>query len=122
MAVDKTGVTLRSLSLLSLLAALAIGGYLFYAQTKTVGPTSETGKRAQEQAGAQVATANFQAATPVMQAHFAEHGTYVGAVVSPNYGVALARADATSYCLQAGTGGAVQHVVGPGGATAPGPC
>jgi hypothetical protein len=115
-------VTLRSLSLVSLLVALAIGGYLFYAQAKTVGPTSETGKRAQEQASAQAAGANFHAAAPVLQAHYAENGTYAGAVVPPNYGVTLARADATSYCLQAGTGGAVQHVVGPGGSPAPGRC
>ncbi len=115
-------MTLRGLSFVSLLAALAIGGYLFYAQTKTVGPTSEAAERAEQQAGAEVATANFQAAAPVLQAHYAEHATYAGAPLTPNYGVTLVRGDATSYCLQTNTGGAVQHLVGPAGAPTPGPC
>ena len=115
-------MTLRGLSLVSILAALAIGGYLFYAQTKTVGPTSEVGQRATGDANAEVATANFQAVAPVLQAHFAEHATYAGAPVTPNYGVTLVRGDATSYCLQANTGGAVQHLVGPAGVPTPGPC
>jgi hypothetical protein len=115
-------MTLRGLSFVSLLAALAIGGYLFYAQTKTVGPTSEAAERAEQQAGAEVATANFQAAAPVLQAHYAEHATYAGAPLTPNYGVTLVRGDATSYCLQTNTGDAVQHLVGPAGAPTPGPC
>ena len=113
---------MRSLSLVSLLVALAIGGYVFTTQMRTTGPTSEAGQRATEQAAAQASAANFQAAAPVLQAHHAQNATYAGAVVPPNLGVMLARADATSYCLQAGTGGAVQHVVGPAGAPAPGPC
>jgi len=77
------------------------------AQAKTVGPTSEAGQRATEQAAAQVSAANFQAAAPVLAAHQAQNGTYAGAVLPPSFGVALVRADASSYCLQAGTGGAV---------------
>jgi len=115
-------MTLRSLGLISLLIALAIAGYLFMAQAKTVGPTSEAGQRATEQAAAQVSAANFQAAAPVLAAHQAQNGTYAGAVLPPSFGVALVRADASSYCLQAGTGGAVLHVVGPGGTPVPGPC
>ena len=52
----------------------------------------------------------------------AENGTYVGATLPPSYGVALVRADAASYCLQAGVGGSVQHFVGPGGPAGAGPC
>jgi hypothetical protein len=115
-------VTLRSLGLVSLLAALAIGGWLFFAQAREAGPTSELGERAQAQAGAHVVAANFQSAAPILQAHHAETGTYAGAVVPPNLGITLVRADGASYCLQAGTGGAVQHVVGPGGSPAPGLC
>jgi len=115
-------MTLRGLGIVSLLLALAIGGYLFMAQAKTVGPTSEAGQRATSEASAQVSAANFQAAAPVLAAHQAENGTYAGAVLPPSFGVALMRADATSYCLQAGTGGAVQHMIGPGGSPAPGTC
>jgi hypothetical protein len=115
-------MAIRSLSLVSLLVALAIGGYLLTAQMRSAGPTSEAGQRATEQASAQVAAANFQAAAPILQAHHAQAGTYAGAVVPPNLGVVLARADATSYCLQARTGATVQHVVGPGGSPLPGAC
>jgi hypothetical protein len=115
-------MTIRSLSLVSLLVALAIGGYLFTAQMRTAGPTSEAGRQATEQAAAQVAAANFQAAAPILQAHHAQNGTYAGAVVPPNLGVILGRADAASYCLQAGTGATAQHLIGPGGSPQPGAC
>jgi hypothetical protein len=119
---DKGRVTIRSLSLVSLLVALAIGGYLFTTQMQTAGPTSDAGQRATEQAAAQAAAANFQAAAPILQAHHAQNGTYAGATVPPNLGVVLVRADAASYCLEAGTGESLQHVVGPGGAPAAGTC
>jgi hypothetical protein len=115
-------VTVRSLGILSLLVALAIGGWLFLAQARSTGPTSDLGKRAENQAEAQAEAANFRLAAPVLQAHYAENGTYAGAVLPPNYGVTLLRADAVSYCLQAGTGASVQHLVGPGGSPAAGPC
>jgi hypothetical protein len=115
-------VTLKGLGLISLLITLAIGGYLYAQQAKTVGPTSEVVTQAEAQASAGVAATNFQAAAPVMQDWLTEHGTYAGAALPAGYGVAVARADAVSYCLQAGTGVAVQHQVGPTGPVQPGPC
>jgi hypothetical protein len=115
-------VTVRTLSLVSLLVALAIGAYLFTTQMRENGPTSELAQQAEADATAAVGAANFQAAAPALQAWFAEHGTYAGATLPPVFGVQLVRADATSYCLQAGTGGTAQHVVGPGGSPAAGPC
>lgn len=115
-------MTLKSLGLVSLLASLAIVGYLFLEQSREVGPTTKTAQQAQSDASAGAAAASFQAAAPVLQAHLVQAGTYAGASLPPAYGVTLVRADATSYCLQAGTGAAARHVVGPGGAPAPGPC
>ena len=115
-------MTLKSFGLVSVLASLAIVGYLFLAQSKEVGPTSQTAQQAQADATAGAAAASFQAAAPVLQAHFAQAGTYAGAVVPPNYGVTLVRADTTSYCLQAGTGESARHLAGPAGSAAPGPC
>jgi hypothetical protein len=120
--VDTRTVTVRALGIVSLLVALAIGGWIFFAQARSTGPTSDLGKRAEHQAKAQAGAANFRLAVPVLQAHYAENGTYAGAGLPPNYGVTLVRADASSYCLQAGTGTSVQHVVGPGGSAAAGPC
>ena len=110
-------MTFKTFGLVSVLASLAIVGYLFLAQSKEVGPTSQTAQQAQ--AGA--AGASFQAAVPVLQAHFAQAGTYAGATLPPSHGVTLVRADGTSYCLQAGTGETARHVVGPAGAPAPRP-
>jgi hypothetical protein len=121
-AADSREVTLRSLSIVSLLAALAVGGFLYVTQMREVGPTSETAQRAEQQASSAAATANFQSAAPALAAYFAEHGTYAGATLPPAFAVVVARADVASYCLQAGTGGDVQHVVGPGGQPALGPC
>jgi hypothetical protein len=115
-------VTLRSLGIVSLLVALAIGGWIFLAQARSTGPTSELGRRAEDQAQAHSGAASFRVAAPVLQAHYAQNGTYAGAVLPPSYGVRLVRADAASYCLEAGSGETVQHLVGPGGAPAAGPC
>lgn len=115
-------MTVRTLSLVSMLCALAIGAYLFTTQMRENGPTSETAKNAQADATAAASTANFQAAAPVLQAWFAEHATYAGATLAPAFGVQLVRADAASYCLQSGSGETAQHVVGPGGTPAAGPC
>jgi hypothetical protein len=42
--------------------------------------------------------------------------------VPPSFGVALVRADASSYCIQTGAGSALQHETGPGGSPRPGAC
>ena len=115
-------MTVRSLGIVSMLCALVIGGYLFAQSAKTEGPTSGGAKHLESQAMAAAATANFQAGATMLQAWFAEHGTYVGAQLTPAFGVALVRADATSFCLQSGTGATAQHETGPGGTPAPGPC
>lgn len=108
----------RSLGLLLLLVSLALGGYLFAQQAKTDGPTSTLGGQAETQAQAAASATSFAAALPELQAWYAEHGTYAGVTLPPSFGVAVVRADASSYCLQAQN----MHETGPGGAPAPGPC
>ena len=70
------------------------------------------------QAQASVSATNFQGADTSMQAFYAQSGTYAGATLPPGSGVVLVRADATSYCLQAGD----EHENGPGGQVQPGGC
>jgi hypothetical protein len=115
-------MTVRSLGLVSLVAALAIGGWLYTQHAKQTGPTSDLAQQARSDASSAVATANFQAAAPELQGWFSEHGTYDGATLSPGYNVVVRRADASSYCLESGSGSTVQHLNGPGGAVQPGPC
>ena len=115
-------MTVRSLGLVSLLVALAVGGWLLTAQLRETGPTSDRGKQAEAEAASASAGASFQAAVPVLQAYHADHGTYAGATLPPAYGLVVARADATSYCLQTTGAAGVQHLVGPGGSPAPGGC
>jgi len=61
-----------------------------------------------------------QAAFAVEQFH-ALNGTYTASSLG-GLGVRLARADASSYCLESGTGATLAHVAGPGGSPAPGAC
>ena len=105
-----------------LLAALAVGGYLFLRQIQSDGPTSPAVTQRVMQADSTVAGANFASAAPALQAWFTENGTYVGATVPPGTGVVLVRADSTGYCLQADVGGTQEHEVGPQGVPQPGPC
>jgi hypothetical protein len=115
-------MTVRSLGLLSLVAALAIGGWLYSQQAKQTGPTSDLARQAESEATSAVATANFQAAAPELQAWFTQHGTYEGATLAPGYNVAVRQVDASSYCIESGAGATAQHLNGPGGAVEPGPC
>jgi hypothetical protein len=108
----------RTLLLPVVLVSLAIGGFLFARQAQSNGPTAPAVTQAESQAAAATAATNFSGALPVLQAWFADHGTYAGVSLPPAFGVAVVRADATSYCLQAGT----SHLAGPGGVAQPGPC
>jgi hypothetical protein len=110
----------RSLGLVLLVLTLAVGGYLFAQQAKTDGPTSAVAQQAEIQASVDAAATSFNAALPELQAWFADHGSYAGATLPASFGVTVARADATSFCLQTADGSA--HEVGPGGTPAAGTC
>ena len=105
-----------------LLAALAVGAFLFLRQVQSTGPTSPAVTQIVTKADSTVADANFAAATPALQAWFTENRTYVGATLPPGTGVVLVRADGSGYCLQADIGGTQEHEVGPQGVPQPGPC
>lgn len=98
-----------------MLAALAVGGYLVLKAAQNTGPTSPAAQQAEDAAHQVSASINLQQATPVMEAWFNQTGTYAGAQAQlpPAFGVTLVRADALSYCLQAGAGTNVQHMNGP---------
>src|SRR5438270_16777 len=66
------------------------------------------------------AATDFAAAQPLLEAWFATHRTYAGVRLPPVYAVAVARADASSFCLQTRSG--AMHEIGPGGAPQSGPC
>src|SRR5215211_7755501 len=110
----------RSFGVVSLLAALAVGGYLVSVQLGSTGPTSKTGSSAIAEAGNEVSTLNFQQAALALEQFRLESGSYAGADVG-GFGVALRRADATSYCVE-NVRAPASHVTGPGGTPAPGAC
>jgi hypothetical protein len=112
----------RAVGLMSIVVSLAPVGILWATQMQHSGPTSANTKRAESEATAAVSAMNFTAAATQLELFHAENATYAGATVPPSFGVTLVRADAASYCLQAGVGGAVQHFTGPGGTAAAGPC
>ena len=109
----------RAFTFVSLLASLGVAGYLVKGQLATSGPKSPTASRAIAAGEAAAAAVNLQQAAATLAQFRAANGTYAGADVA---GVTLVRADATSYCLQAISDGAVFHEAGPGGAPAAGHC
>jgi hypothetical protein len=110
----------RFFGLVSLLAALAVGGYLVSAQMGTTGPTSKTGSSAIAEAGDEVGTLNLQQAALALEQFKLESGTYAGAQLG-GFAAVLRRADATAYCVET-VRAPVSHVTGPGGMLASGPC
>jgi hypothetical protein len=111
---------MRSLSLVSLLVTLAVVAFLW---TRSAQDSGLTPGDAPSDAAKVAAAFNLQQAGPTLEAWRAQAGTYAGVVLPPSNGVTLVRADAASYCIQAGTGPNVQHLVGPAGnAPINGPC
>ena len=112
---------MRILSLLSVVAAVAVVGYLVSARLgggEESGPSGTTGV---DRAASQAASANLRAAAPALEAARAATGTYAGADVR-TFGVRLVRADAASYCLEAGDAASPMRLAGPNGTPAPGRC
>jgi hypothetical protein len=116
---DRDGMT-KLFGLVSLLAALAVGGYLVSAQMGTTGPTSKTGSSAIAEAGTEVSTLNLQQAALALEQFRLQSGTYAGAELG-SFAVVLRRADAASYCVESVRAPA-SHLAGPGGTPASGPC
>ena len=112
----------RGLGVVVMVCSLAIVAVLMAVNMRQSGPTSQTAKRAEAAAIGAAGSMNFTAAATELEAFHAENGTYAGAALPASFGVTLVRADPTSYCLQTGVGGTVQHFVGPGGSPAAGAC
>lgn len=108
---------LRVLGIPALLVVVFVGVYLSMQDAKSSAPTPGD-QQAISQAQSVGAQADFGEVAPVLQAYFDQNQTYAGATLPPGSGVVLARADATSYCLQDGN----EHELGPGGTPQPGPC
>ncbi len=106
---------LRLFGMVSMLIVLSAGAILGTQQLG--GSSAPTGKPA---IAVDISQAVFIGADASLSAFRAGTGTFVGAPALQ--GVTIVRADAASYCLQAGEGSLVQHEQGPGGAVQPGPC
>ena len=112
----------RAVGLISIVVSLALVGILWATSMQSTGAPSSSTKQAREDAAVAVSSLNFNAAATELEAFHAQNATYAGAALSPSFGVTLVRADATTYCVQAGIDTAVTHFDGPNGATASGPC
>jgi hypothetical protein len=104
----------RGVPLLSLVVALLLGAFLWNGQT---GGSASSTERQIDQAQQAASAVTFQQAQSALEDFRAVNGTYVGASLA-GFGVTLARADASSYCVQAGR----SHLAGPGGTVQPGGC
>jgi hypothetical protein len=104
------------------LISLAIVGGLMAMQSKSQGPTSAAVDQAESQAVATAAASVFSPVDQVLQVAASQSGTYAGAELPVGSGVTLARATASSYCLEASLNGTPVYENGPGGAPAVGHC
>ena len=110
---------MRGLSIVSLLVTMVVVAFLWTRNAQDAGlATSDAPNDA-----AKVAAAfSLQQSAPALEAWHSVNGTYAGVTLG-TAGVTVVRAEAASYCLQAGTGSNVQHVVGPNSnAPVDGPC
>jgi hypothetical protein len=104
------------------LISLAVVGGLVAMQSKTQGPTAAAVTQAESQALGAAASTSFSQVAQVLQADYAQAGTYVGAQLPVDSGVTLAQSTATSYCLETTVTGTLVHENGPGGSPAAGAC
>jgi hypothetical protein len=112
----------RAIAAVVLLVSVAIGAWLFAAQSKNEGPSAPAVTQAEQQADVAAASSNFSQVTEVLQGAYAQAGTYAGAQLPVGSGVTLAAASSTSYCLETTLNGTLVHENGPGGSPAAGPC
>jgi hypothetical protein len=107
----------RGFGVLSLVASLVIAGMIFAMQMNGGGsrpsPAQENG--AVREANNAAASLAMVQAERELTAYQAEHGTFAGAKVTGITGVTVLHADATTFCLQIGTGAGLVYEAGPGG-------
>jgi len=108
----------RGVSILSLLAAVLVAGWLLTSQQR-----GGAAKQSQvvDQARQAATSLTFQQAQVQLEQFHALNGTYAGASTAGS-GATLVRADASSYCIQVTAGGSTSHLAGPGGTPAAGSC
>jgi Tfp pilus assembly protein PilE len=105
----------RGAALLSLLVALVVAGFMLNAQLSS--PSTQEPAHAVTQAQQAADAVTLQQAASALDQSRALNGTYAGASLG-GFDVTLARADASSYCIQT----AAAHLAGPQGSVQPGPC
>ena len=104
------------------LLSLAVVGGLVAMQNKSQGPSAAAVTQDESQALAAAAATSFSQVDQVLQADYAQDGTYVGAQLPVGSGVTVAKATQTSYCLEMNVTGTLVHENGPGGSPSAGPC
>jgi hypothetical protein len=105
----------RALGTVSLLVTLVAIGWMLTAQQSGSSRKQET--QAVDRAQAAANGVAFAQAQAQLEQQHALNGTYAGTSLA-GFGVTLARADASTYCIQ----NAGAHLAGPGGVAAAGPC
>ena len=109
----------RAVGIVSLVLGTLVIGLMMTSQSRTSaheGASAEITQARQTAGGVKLQ----QGAFAIEQFH-ALNGTYAASSLG-GLGVRLAQADASSYCLESGTGASLEHLAGPGGTPAPGAC
>ncbi len=123
----KEGV--KSIVAVLLVAALAVGGLIWYTG-RSADQVTSTLLALPDQASTAVARANASAALPALQAFATTNGGYAGASVAAlqqlnagiGAGISLHDLSVSSFCLQSTIGSSTVSVSGPGGSMLDAPC
>ena len=110
----------RGLTFISLLVALGVAGFIMNGQLKS-SPSGQSAQQDIEKAKQTAAGVAFEQAGVALEQTHALNGTYAGTSLA-GFGVRLVRADASTYCIESGSGPTLMHLAGPGGAPAAGGC
>jgi hypothetical protein len=103
-----SGAVANAILLRLLIAAIFVApGWIFMAYV-----VGQGGGTRGTQAAEFTANAALASAAQVMGAHHATHGTFVGADLTSVPGTRLVRADAATFCAEAGAGPYVHHLDG----------
>ena len=105
----------RAFGLVALLLIVLVIGFMLTSQQSA--KTREPHKQEVDQAQLTANGVAFQQAGAQLESQHALNGTYAGTSLA-GFGVTLARADASTYCIQ----NATAHLAGPGGTAAAGHC
>jgi Tfp pilus assembly protein PilE len=111
----------RAVGIVSLVLGTLVIGLMMTSQSWRSSSDRKSASAEIDRAAQTAAEVKLQQAAFAVEQFHALNGTYAASSLG-GLGVRLARADASSYCLESGAGATLAHLAGPGGTPSAGAC